>query len=115
MPVSDIDKDLQDLKEATREAHMAIKDLTKLMKEFRQLRDELQAELQKSVDEQIQPVIKASLQDWSDQTVTFINQAEERINARFDTVADILLAESREDKRKGRPSLTELAKKVKEQ
>jgi DNA anti-recombination protein RmuC len=98
--MSDADQDLEDLKQATREAHMAIKDLSKLMKEFNKLRDDLRAELQKSVDEQIKPVIESSLQEWSDQTVTFIDQAEDRINKRFDTLADILLGETREEKRK---------------
>lgn len=88
------------LKEATREAHMAIKDLRTLMKEVRDLlkevqqtRDDLETVAQVAFEERLGTAVKESLDGLMNATNTAIDQAMEKVYERFDKVASALLGE----------------------
>lgn len=102
----------QELRELVRDAHGAIKDMRKLLKEFEDFRKEAEKELNKQVDEQVGPIVEENLNYLTGQFKKFCEQSEERIYARFDQLGDILLGEDKQSKRKGERSLPEIAKDI---
>lgn len=100
------------LKAATRQAHETIQELRTVIREARDLLNQLGPAAEAAVDEHLAPVVEKSLEDWAEHSTKFINQAEERINARFDQIADILLGETKRDRRRGEPTLSEYAEHI---
>lgn len=102
----------QELRELVRDAHGAIKDMRKLLKELDEQRKETEKALETKVDERVGPLLEENLNHLAGQFKKFCDQSEERIYARFDQLGDILLGEDKQSKRKGERSLPEIAKDI---
>lgn len=96
------------LKEATREAHEALKDLNAAFKKADQYRTELRVAVEVAVAERIEPVIKLEVQRLKEATDEAIERATEKTFERFDYLADLMLGADRANKKQGRESLTEI-------
>jgi vacuolar-type H+-ATPase subunit H len=112
--MSDPEKDLAALKEATRAAHEATKDLIAATKEARKVIEEIKAEADEQVDQRLSVALKEGLDELAESVGQAIETATTAVYDRFDRVADILLGETKSDIRSGSPSLPSLAKKVAE-
>lgn len=104
--------DLETLKAATREAHEATKDLRKAIKEARAVVTEVNQAAAVQVDGRIAVALSAGLETLQESIGTAIDDATGRVNARFDQVADILLGETKKDKRRGNASLPQVAEQI---
>jgi Sec-independent protein translocase protein TatA len=102
----------QELRELVRDAHGAIKDMRKLLKEFEDYRKEAEVALQKQVDEHVGPLLEENLNHLTVQFKKFCDQSEERIYARFDQLGDILMGEDKQSKKKGERSLSQIAEDI---
>jgi hypothetical protein len=97
--------EVQLLKLATREAHAAIKDLKAVLKEARGVIEEVQQCANVEVAEILGDAVKAGIGAMNESVRLHIEDATNRVYARFDKLADTILG----DGTKGKPSLQELA------
>lgn len=104
------DADLAALREATREAHETIKDLRAATQEARAVVKEVQRVAAEQVDERISAALTAGLDQLADSIKTACDDATTSVFARFDTITDTLLGETKKDRRAGVPSIPELLK-----
>lgn len=110
--MADIEKDLDALREATRVAHEATKDLKAAIKEARSVIAEIKAEAEIQVSERLEAAVKSGLAELDSSIEKAIEDSTDRVYARFDKIADILTGETKKDKQKGEPSMADLAKQV---
>lgn len=92
----------EELREATREAHAAMKDLRFLMRDCRVLLAEMQDAAQIAVNEQVQAAIVMNLESHQRAIKEAILEAEQTVYARFAEIGDVLLGEDRNHKKAGR-------------
>ena len=96
-----------DLDTKIREAHAATKDARAALRDLAALIDRtLPERAGREIDQALAPKVKEAL----DTVLDGMRGTEERINRRFDTIADILLGESRDQRRAGKPTIEELAR-----
>lgn len=93
-------KHLKELKEAITEAHGVMGDMKRERQELQALRDETKAILDKTVvaaelivSEQIQDAVKKGITWYHETLHQAIDDATERVDKRFNTLADIMLGE----------------------
>lgn len=90
-----------------REAHAATKDA-------RQAQRDLEALIETTIPEKahalMDKVVSAELSKLLDQVVDGMHTTEARITKRFDTIAGILMGEDKSQRRKGKPTIEQLAK-----
>lgn len=98
--MSDITKDIERLVELNREAHEAIKDLSRLLKEAKEYQRGVQTlidssikDIKVTVDEIIGDVVEVGLAAYEQKIMEAIDGATDRIYARFDSLGDIILGE----------------------
>jgi len=101
--------EIEALKEATRQAHAAVKDLHRETREAKALIASL---VTKEVSARIDNAVADQLDDLGKQIETFLEAADRKVHARFDKIGDILLGEERGD---AKPSIEELARARSEQ
>ena len=96
------------LKEATRQAHEVLKDLRHEIKEARRVQATLKADAQKAVAEGVADIVKAGLDTYMQIIMAAIEDATERVNARFDKLTEAFMGEDKANRRKGHASLPEI-------
>lgn len=108
-----LDEKIAALKELIREANGTLKDIRaeraateKLIRDFRENTDA-------RLNEILQAVVTVGLQEFGESIDKAIEKATEKVDQRFNTIADLLLGESPEDRAAGKPSLETLARRVK--
>lgn len=95
-----LQKCLKELKEAITEAHGVIGDMKRERQELKVLRDETKAILDKTclvaeaiVTEQLQAAVKKGIEEYHTALYRAIDVATDRVDKRFNTLADIMLGE----------------------
>lgn len=106
--------DIAALKAVTREAHEAIKDLRAVIREANQAKEELLLRLTATWEHGVDAVVKQGLESYQATLAKAIEDAQKRVNDRFDRLADLMLGEDPRTRRKGEPSLEELILTMKE-
>lgn len=104
-----IAEETEDLRSATRAAHEAIKDMRGLIREMTVLRDEVKATSETVFTERMSEQVATGLAAYNDAIAKAIEEATEAVDRRFDTIASVLLGEDGEARRKGKPTLAEMA------
>ncbi|MEV0441840.1 hypothetical protein AB0I84_06015 [Streptomyces spectabilis] len=89
------------LRAEIREARETLKDLRREIKDARTLIPLL-------TDELFKAEVKKQVDALGTSTVTAMDAAVERVNAKFDGLYDLLTGQDRHSRRKGRPSIPEL-------
>lgn len=112
--MSEITRETAELKAVIRMAHEAIKDLKACLKEAREVRDELKTAATERVEGRLNDAVEAGLVELNKSIETAIENAEIKVDARFKTIADILLGEDRGAKKRGELSLSDWAELVKQ-
>jgi LPS O-antigen subunit length determinant protein (WzzB/FepE family) len=99
------------LREATREAHAALKDLKGAIKEGRELVAAIDKMAQIAVEDRLKPVVEKGLEDFGKNLRQAIDVATDSVYERFDKIADLLTGEDKTSKRRGQPSIPELVER----
>jgi hypothetical protein len=102
------ERDLEALRTATREAHEAIRDLRTETKRAAAVAGEVAAVADVEVEQRIAAAVAAGLEEYRATLDGAIKDATEAVFARFDTIRDTLLGETKRHRRRGEPSLPEL-------
>lgn len=100
--------EVEELREVVREAHGAIKDLTRLIKEAREVIEDIETTAAREVGARISRAIEIGLESYKDTIITATESASEAVYARFDGLAAMLLGETKGQRRKHGASLAEL-------
>jgi ElaB/YqjD/DUF883 family membrane-anchored ribosome-binding protein len=95
-PVSETDQ----LKEATREAHEAMKDLRDLMREVEPLLDRLRVAAHEDVDKKLTETVAAGLAEYERTIKEHADKVGETIIKRFDGIYDLLMGKTPAQKRR---------------
>lgn len=98
----------QDLREAVREAHEALKDLRAERRAVQELLDGLPAK----VDARIEHQLAQGLDALGRETRKAIDAATEKVTAEFDHLADILMGRTAQDRRQGLQPLDDLIRQA---
>jgi hypothetical protein len=102
------EEEIAAIKEATRVAHEAIKDLKGLIKEAKQISEHISVQMHEEVDEKLQAEVKVGLEQLSVAFKAATEEATNKVFKRFDDLADLLLGEDWRSKKKGKPSIPDL-------
>ena len=95
------ERDLEQLREATRAAHEATKDLRATIRDARSVVEEIERTAGEQVDQRIAAAVAAGLDDYKATLSKAIEQATDAVFARFDTIRATLLGETRGQIRRG--------------
>lgn len=106
-PVSEAD----DLREATREAHAAMKDLGKLMAEFdakvEEKRHDLTELTYKAFDDEVSKIVKEGLDEYQQTMDEAIEEGQAAVIRRFDRIYDVLMGKDKAHIRRNGVSVEE--------
>jgi hypothetical protein len=91
----------EQLREATREAHEAMKDMKCLMRECRALMDEMRVVAAREVNRTVHAEIQAGLAAHEKAIIEAVQDGTNAVYARFAELGDILLGEDRSSVRAG--------------
>ncbi len=108
------DEEIQALRDATREAHEVLKDLRHATRDAKAVFQIIEGAAQTAVDERVKPVVQSGLEAFAEELRKAVDDATERVFKRFDTIADYLLGEDKRSKRRGKPSIEDVAHIVKD-
>lgn len=108
------EEEAEALREVVREAHAAIKDMTRVLREMRDVRAEIEAAAAKAFGDHMQEQVAAGLAEYRASIDAAIESATTAVYARFDTIADLMLGESAAQRRKGETPLIEHAQRIAE-
>ncbi|MGW5736981.1 MULTISPECIES: hypothetical protein [Streptomyces] len=97
----DLEQIRDDLRAEIREARGTLKDLRREIKEARTLVPML-------TDELFQAEVKKQVDALGEATVTAMDAAVDRVNAKFDGLYDLLTGQDRQSRRTGQPSVPDL-------
>jgi predicted transcriptional regulator len=100
--------EINELKEATRRAHEAIKDLKLAIREAQETSDEIKQMIHDEIYDRVDAEVAAGLDDYKTVLSEAIDKATDKVFARFDYLADILMGEDKQSQRKGKKSIIEL-------
>lgn len=100
--------DVAALREATREAHEALKDLRLATRVARDVIAEVKAVAGEQVDERIREALAKGLEELSTSVKAACDESTDRVFARFDTITATLLGEDKRTRRQGKPSIAEM-------
>lgn len=103
------EEDADALRVLIREAHEALKDLKVTIREAKEAREELASMAAVAVSESIDMAVKQGLETYALAIEKAIDNATDAVYARFDVIAATLLGETEQDKRKGEPTMGDLA------
>lgn len=109
MPTTD--EEVARLKEATREAHEALKDLNVMIQMAKATVKELNACVEEALSDGIDKQVKQGLDEYKASLSAAIDGATEAVYKRFDLIADILTGEDKASKRAGKPSIPDLVRR----
>jgi hypothetical protein len=114
-PNLDLERDIAALKEATREAHEAIRDARQVKKELEDALREIPKRISDLVADLITTSTETQLAGYNDIIQQAIEAATDAVTHRFQTIADILLGEDKKTRKRGTPSLVDYAKRIAEE
>lgn len=109
MPTTD--EEVARLKEATREAHEALKDLKRGVEEAKEAHRLLHACVEQALNDGIGKQVQEGLDEYKESLAAAIDGATEAVYKRFDQIADILTGEDKQSKRAGKPSIPDLVRR----
>lgn len=109
MPTTD--EEVARLKEATREAHEALKDLNVMIQMAKATVKELNACVEEALNDGIGKQVQEGLDEYKESLAAAIDGATEAVYKRFDQIADILTGEDKQSKRAGKPSIPDLVRR----
>lgn len=109
MPTTD--EEVARLKEATREAHEALKDLNVMIQMAKATAKELNACVEEALNDGIGKQVQEGLDEYKESLAAAIDGATEAVYKRFDQIADILTGEDKQSKRAGKPSIPDLVRR----
>lgn len=93
-----------DLREATRDAHAAMKDLRDLMRDFEHVHAEKKAEMEnlvaQAMDKEISVIVKEGLSAYQETMSTAMEEAKQSVFARFDAIYDLLMGKTPAQRRR---------------
>jgi len=98
----------EDLKEATREARETMKDLAAERKRG----EEMLARIPELVDNAIGDIVREKLAQMEPTMIEAMRKSEERVFAKFDQISEMIMGETKANRRKGEPSLHDLIGKM---
>lgn len=81
----------EDIREATRDAHAALKDLRALLREAESLRKRVFDGIERAVEDEIGAKIREGLAEYGDTLTKAIDEGTEKALKRFDTLSNLLL------------------------
>jgi DNA-directed RNA polymerase subunit L len=102
------ENDIEAIREATRAAHEAIKDLKAAIREAKQVTEEMRSAATYAVTHGVNDAVELGLAAYSDEIGKAIHEATDEVYARFEQLTDTLLGESR--RHRGEGPLAEYAK-----
>lgn len=105
-------KEIQQLKQMTREAHEAIQELHALLKQVQQLQAEVLVTASIVFKEQIEKQVSDSLEAYQDSMLKAVETGTQAVYDRFDKLGNILLGETKTARRSGK-SIPDLIRKGK--
>jgi hypothetical protein len=110
-PTADELPELKQLRELIREAHECIKEMRHLKKECEDAERRAVLALSDSYRSHMELVVKQGLESYQGELTKAINDATDRVYARFDQLGDMLLGETKKLKRRGQ-SLPQLIEEI---
>jgi hypothetical protein len=102
------EKDIEDLREATREAHAAIKDLRLATKEAKEAGAEALLLIRNEIAGQINVAVEEGLRGYKAALDAAIEDGTKKVMGRFDHLAELLMGEDKKSRRQGKPTIPEL-------
>jgi hypothetical protein len=102
------EEDLSAIKQATRELHEAIQEARQVQRELDACRQSIGDDVRALVDQQLEVHVAAGLSSYDEAIRTAIERATAAVFKRFDRIADIILGESKRQRREGSASIEEL-------
>lgn len=106
------EEDADALRVLVREAHEALKDIKATIREAKEAREELSSMTAVAVSESIDLAVSEGLETYAASIEKAIEDATNAVYNRFDVIAATLLGETEQDKRKGEPTMGDLARLV---
>jgi flagellar biosynthesis chaperone FliJ len=103
-----LDKKLEAIKSETRKANEAIQGLREVMREAKQYREELESAAQEAVDTRVSDAVATGLESFKEALDKAIEEGTQRTYGRFDELTNLLLGDTKSQKRRGEFSLTEI-------
>jgi len=101
-----VSEEREALQELIAEAHRVMKDLTHLLRDVRKaedsLRDAVEDELTKNLSTQVDGITASYLATYGNAIMEAIDGATKEVHTRFELLADILVGETKTNKRTGR-------------
>lgn len=105
-----VESDLEQVKAAQRKLHETIQEAKLVQAEL----DETVRVVKETVNNLIETAVADGLETYSAAIERAIENATNRVNERFDKIAEILMGEERRQKRQGLPSIQQLADQLAE-
>lgn len=96
------EEETEQLRIVVREAHEAIKDMTGLLRQMEQAKQDLEVVSRRVFEDQMAEQVSAGLQEYKTSLDKHIELATQKVYERFDRLADILLGEDRKSKKTGK-------------
>lgn len=106
--------EVEELKEATRRAHEAIKDLKLIIRETKEVGDEVRKLIHDEIHTRIDKEVARGLGEYKSTISDAIEDATDRITKRFDYLAELLMGEDKKSKRKGLKAIPEYVEEIAE-
>ncbi len=100
------------MKALIREAHEVMKDLRQTMRDAGRIRADVALLAKTAAEDVVDPVIASTLETYQATIAAAIESATEAVYARFDTIADLLLGETKSQRRRHGESLPETAARI---
>lgn len=107
--------EIEQLREATRLAHEAMKDMKALIREAKTMEAALHEAVSTDVQEIIEACVAAGLASYAETIKDSTAKATEAVFERFDKIGEMLMGESKQQRRRYGESIPELAEKIAEQ
>lgn len=108
------DEEIAALRAATREAHEAIKDLRTAIREAADERQALTDLFPRLTEERIGEAVETGLAKFGVELQSAIDIATKKVFDRFDRISDIIMGETRANKRKREPTMVEQLEEARE-
>lgn len=107
-----IEEEVVDLRQATREAHEAMQGMRDLIREVKAVTAEARTVADEVFSERMSAQVEAGLASYRESINTAIENATQAVYARFDTITDLMLGESKGQRREGLTPLSEYATQI---
>lgn len=104
----EVSEEVHAVKEVIRELHELIQEAKDVQKSLVSTIEDFKG----SIDSKIEKEVKEGLTSLANSIDNAISESTDAVYKRFDTVTEILVGESKKNRKKGQPSLIDLAKKV---